>query len=288
MKKFLLSAALVALAASANAQDWYVIGGNVNGASWALADEGGKMTMTSEGVYEWTGTVLGDGFKINDGTWDNSDAIIGSNGDGIAADEEYYYNVGSKTENIHLAGGYTEVNNPKIVLNVNDGTIVLTGEFAGKAQYYIAGVNGVWDTPGTNPNLEAKSEDGNLYTIDIALVAAEGATEATGSFKFATANWGSEFGCEEDNAETITLENPTIEVKGSKNVAYNLPADTYTFSLNLADKKISVAKAAAINDVEMDANVAPVYYNLQGVRVNNAKDGMFIEVRGNKAAKVIL
>ena len=42
-----------------------------------------------------------------------------------------------------------------------------------------------------------------------------------------------------------------------------------------------------IADIEADNNVAPVYYNLQGVRVANPENGMFIEVRGNKAVKVI-
>ncbi len=49
-----------------------------------------------------------------------------------------------------------------------------------------------------------------------------------------------------------------------------------------------VVEAAGISDVEMDAaQVAPVYYNLQGVRVENPEQGIFIEVRGNKATKVV-
>jgi len=46
-------------------------------------------------------------------------------------------------------------------------------------------------------------------------------------------------------------------------------------------------KTDGINDIEIDSNVAPVYYNLQGVRVANPENGLFIEVRGNKAVKVI-
>ena len=40
--------------------------------------------------------------------------------------------------------------------------------------------------------------------------------------------------------------------------------------------------------VEVDENVAPVYYNLQGVRVNNPENGLFIVVKGSKVSKVIL
>ncbi len=40
------------------------------------------------------------------------------------------------------------------------------------------------------------------------------------------------------------------------------------------------------NTVEGDVNAAPVYYNLQGVRVAEPTKGIFIEVRGNKSRKV--
>lgn len=38
---------------------------------------------------------------------------------------------------------------------------------------------------------------------------------------------------------------------------------------------------------DADADVAPVYYNLQGQRVLNPDRGLYIEVRGNKATKVV-
>lgn len=43
----------------------------------------------------------------------------------------------------------------------------------------------------------------------------------------------------------------------------------------------------SVAGIEIDENVAPVYYNMQGVRVDNPENGLFIEVRGNKSAKVI-
>lgn len=42
-----------------------------------------------------------------------------------------------------------------------------------------------------------------------------------------------------------------------------------------------------ISNVTVDADAAPVYFNLQGVRVNNPENGIFIVVKGNKAQKVI-
>ena len=62
--------------------------------------------------------------------------------------------------------------------------------------------------------------------------------------------------------------------------------------LDMPDVPITVTfngevKTDGISDIEIDSNTAPVYYNLQGVRVANPENGLFIEVRGNKAVKVI-
>lgn len=62
--------------------------------------------------------------------------------------------------------------------------------------------------------------------------------------------------------------------------------------LDMPDMPIKVTfngevKTDGISDIEIDSNVAPVYYNLQGVRIANPENGLFIEVRGNKAVKVI-
>lgn len=50
---------------------------------------------------------------------------------------------------------------------------------------------------------------------------------------------------------------------------------------------IETIDASGVENVEMDAVEAPVYYNLQGVRVENAENGIFIEMKGGKATKVI-
>lgn len=44
----------------------------------------------------------------------------------------------------------------------------------------------------------------------------------------------------------------------------------------------------AIESVEIDANAPVEYYNLQGVKVVNPSNGLFIKKQGNKAVKVIL
>lgn len=51
---------------------------------------------------------------------------------------------------------------------------------------------------------------------------------------------------------------------------------------------LSGDKAGAVNGIEVDENAPAVYYNLQGVRVANPENGLFIVVKGGKSTKVVL
>lgn len=44
---------------------------------------------------------------------------------------------------------------------------------------------------------------------------------------------------------------------------------------------------SGVANIELDETAAPVYYNLQGVRVANPEKGLYIVVKGNKSSKVI-
>lgn len=46
--------------------------------------------------------------------------------------------------------------------------------------------------------------------------------------------------------------------------------------------------AGAVANIEADGNAAPVYYNLQGVRVANPENGLYIVVEGAKTTKVLV
>ena len=64
-----------------------------------------------------------------------------------------------------------------------------------------------------------------------------------------------------------------------------------SFKFNIKDNTLTAswdAQPTAIEEVEMDENVAPVYYTLQGVRVMNPENGIFIKVQGTEVTKVIL
>ena len=65
--------------------------------------------------------------------------------------------------------------------------------------------------------------------------------------------------------------------------------ETYTYNAANADKTITAkfSKTTAIEEVGVDAGAA-VYYNLQGVKVANPENGIFIKKQGNKTTKVVL
>ena len=46
-------------------------------------------------------------------------------------------------------------------------------------------------------------------------------------------------------------------------------------------------EVVGVENLEINENVAPVYYNLQGVKVANPENGVFIKVQGSKATKVV-
>ena len=43
-----------------------------------------------------------------------------------------------------------------------------------------------------------------------------------------------------------------------------------------------------LDDISINFNESPIYYNLQGVKVDNPKNGFFIKRQGNKTTKVIV
>ena len=50
---------------------------------------------------------------------------------------------------------------------------------------------------------------------------------------------------------------------------------------------VTLATSSEISTIESDENAEAVYYNLQGVRVANPSNGLYIVVKGNKSSKVI-
>ncbi len=75
---------------------------------------------------------------------------------------------------------------------------------------------------------------------------------------------------------------------GEDKVAESAEYEYVCKAANTLTAKFKVDPATAIESVSVDANAPVEYYNLQGVKVANPENGLFIKKQGNKAVKVIL
>lgn len=72
--------------------------------------------------------------------------------------------------------------------------------------------------------------------------------------------------------------------------AFYAPKGEYTIVVDWADKsaRLEAKGWTAVFSISDDADSEPVYFNLQGERIDAPSNGIFIEVRGNKTRKVAL
>lgn len=313
MKKLLLLAAIAAMGMSAQAYDVFIIG-ECNG--WAQADPAYKMTDKGDGIFEWEGETLKSGFKFNDGTWNNqvfegTDVVanIGSNGSPIELDEPYYFVADGSSGNIGFEG-FTEVKDAKVVLNMSDLTVTVTGSPAGEPGWFLCGDFNGWANGDDSARLTAVEGKENVYEIKgvkFTLPLGENdAPKAEGTYKVAWTGWSVEFGAyaapaEGEEAagvtEALSASNLTANlVQGGSNAPYTVEGTfDVEVTINVSEEEgvpgTCVIVLTPANDdavAGVAAENAPVYYyNMQGVRVENPTNGIFVKVVGEKAAKVL-
>lgn len=261
---------------------FYIIGSDVNGKSWALAEPDCAFTDEGNGIYKWTGDVLGTGFKINDGTWSNEDYNIGSNGSDLSLDVPYYYTTGGSSGNIAFSG-FTSLENPVVTLNLNDQSVTVSGSGSGESKWYLAGINNVWEL---TSEWELKpTADPNVFSGVFEII------EQAGEFKISDDGWAHELGTNTPDEVFINpthLEAQLDDVYGEAgNVPYELEEGIYTVTVDVVEYTVKFeAGDAAVNVIGAEEGT-PVYFNLQGVRVQNPDKGIYVRVINGKAAKIV-
>ncbi len=86
------------------------------------------------------------------------------------------------------------------------------------------------------------------------------------------------------SAEGLTIEGNTVKASAAESGTYTLTA---TIGKLTRSYKVTVEATNGINDINVDSDDAEVeYYNLQGIRVLNPSNGIYIKRQGNKATKV--
>lgn len=276
MKKFLLALSAVFVALAANAADYYLIGGFNN---WSLKDPACKFTEKSATLYELNMTQdLTSGFKINDGTWNEGATNFGSNGSKLEKGVAYAYQ--DAGGNIEMYGA---IANAKVVLDLAAKTITITGNDAAVEIGYQLWGNFDGSSTWAGPEMEKVADDEWQAYVVCTKAGEFGIRENANGAQtnwFAATAAGVIIGGESTGTD-ITSDNPS-NFKIMPNPA------GYTIIVHPESLKMDVKVGkSGIASIEADSEVAPVYYNLQGVRVENAQNGLFIEVRGNKAVKVI-
>ena len=128
-------------------------------------------------------------------------------------------------------------------------------------------------------NIDVTKFPGNYAFL---VVREEGATEWT---RFAEPTAPAAFNWNFYDNETVSLD----DYKGKKiqfgfeYVSTEVCAGTW----ELKDIVVKGKTESGVANIELDETAAPVYYNLQGIRVANPEKGLYIVVKGNKSSKVI-
>lgn len=291
MKKFYALAAAAALAFGASAQSLYFLGSG-QGLSWD-ADKAMEVKLEN-GEYKVTIADLTE-FKMSTTagtTWDefNPGALFADGlsdkanlGKALALTQDSGPNNGTPWK-----GEYT------LVIPADLSTLTATTttpEPVGFATLYLRGGMNNW-----NDNLEdwkMETADGVIYWFDC-----EGATiiPAGTEFKIADADWSAyNFGA----GDAITpFEEPLPWLyNGNNGVMSEEYTGTIKCDISNGPRKEAMVTVypeivdhgtGAVENVEINANVPAEYFNMQGMRVNNPENGLYIVRRGNNVTKVLV
>ena len=157
--------------------------------------------------------------------------------------------------------------------------------------YAIGDVNGLeWST---NEGVVFTQKEDGVYEGTITI---DNVDQGYGYFQFATslgANWdavnkGPRYGA--------TVENQMIEsgatysmttTEGANTKSWKCEKGECTIEINLANNTMKIIEFTGIESIGID-NTPIEYYNLQGVKVENPSNGIYIKVQGSKASKVLI
>lgn len=280
MKKLYTILMALAVAISASAADYYLIGG-FNG--WTLKDASAKFTDKGDGTYvlDYAGTLTPD-FKINDGTWNNPDANFGGSTK-LELGVEYPLVVGATSGNIKMDGN---VPNPHIVFNPTAKTLLITGQQQAITLAY--GIHGqIFD--GLEWATTAMTESNGKWSLTADVLPGEFGIKAMDSATGNQVSWISGVPEVEGVSPVLSVDHlgkaQAATEEGGANWVSTLEGN-YTFTFDPAALTLTVTANAGIGSIATSAPAT--YYNLQGIAVENPTSGLYIRVQGGKSTKVAL
>ncbi len=289
MKKFYTLALAAAMAVSASAANLYLVG---NGEGLAWEPEAPLVIESANGVFSFDLKNC-EQFKMSTeiGPWDvfNTGALFADISEESAIGQALPLE-NNPDPNISLPWfGDWHVEIPE-----NYATITITNLSAkpsGFTKVYIRGAVNDWGAP---DDWELKTSDGIVYWFNC-----EGDhTLPVGEFKIADANWGSiNYG----GGGEVIPDYSAVEWNYNANNSVIGEEYTGTIKFELSNGPRNPAPVtlypeivewegfgSGVEESIVAGNEATVYYNLQGIRVENPQNGLFIARQGNKATKVLV
>ena len=266
----------------------------VTGNALGWAEKGTKMEhVEGTNVYTLTSsTLFADEWKINDGTWSWSFGM----GDTLDAgkDNNCWYNgqnfsaiEGNVTIKFTLVAGsdVQDSSIPSILYYTIEGQEVDPTPNPGTdKELYITGNNIGWQEKGIKMD---HVEGTNIYTLTSRDI-------FTDAWKINDGTWSWSFGMGdslEPNVENDCWYNgqnfSAITLADDQNVVLTFTlVQGSDFQDSSVPSKVSYTITTGIESIEAE-NGAAQYYNLQGVRVANPENGVFIRIQNGKAVKVL-
>ncbi|MDE6811814.1 MAG: starch-binding protein [Muribaculaceae bacterium] len=246
---------------------WVNVPGEFNG--WT--DNG--VNPNADGVAVLENLAIGNtGFKVK--IW-NGNEIWLSNGNELALDTPVTIS-GNAEANMTIAGG-NEGDKYDVTFDCKNNTITVTK--AGVVDYTtwylnIVGPYNDWQAEGVQFN-----EDGEA-TVSGQAINAEG-------FKIKV--WNGSADVWYSNGEELTLGTPATIVGNSDScMTIATACPYYNVTFNVVSGEVVVTEDTTSGIAAVEATEVPVYYNLQGVKVANPVNGVFVKVVNGKASKVVL
>lgn len=271
----------------------YLIG-MIDGASFSPV--AGKEMTKEENTFTCTGTVTGSGYfafattlgaDADDWNTVNANRLAGAESDAEVTVDTPFELVYSEYS-MHLNPGKYD-----FTVTFADGKASLTAKASSvpdpvevPEHLYVIGnfANAGW-----NPAAAVEmTKEGNTFSI---------IGEATGDLNFGfgtvlgadSSDWdtfnANRYGQAVDNA-VVALDTPITLTKNSNSIRLE-EAGNYKLTVVFGETEITftATKESGIEGVDAEAAAPAEYYNLQGVRVENPAEGLYIVVRDGKATK---
>lgn len=269
---------VVHAAAAAEASNWY-ISGELNGWDNGKSADYAFKTTATEGVYEFKCDELSGEFLIvwaenGEPDWSKKIAGVSNMEPGTA----YPYVEGGNNCSVSDL-----LKNVTVILDTNSKTLQVNGTAAANefdTVYLIGDFGDGWSETITNKPLTLKEGTTDTYVGEYALAAETSYFKfKAGSFIFGTG--GANVAVDLDTDYTATKGGDAFAIgKGIYKFECKVAADGQSATFTVTDA------TDGITDINADENAPVEFFNLQGVRVAEPANGLYIRRQGGKATKV--